>query len=239
MSCSANVSFTATCRCDGPHDLRWTSATPAGLTAGGTGATITLTGAPTTPGTYNIAAACTGHGSDSSTLQVNQIQKTMVVSRHPNCAVAQNDATVSGWLTGATALMPDDDGAGDGGANDDVNVYVQWTWNNTPTNFATCTAATYNDINGEVEATYVLTNETTGTLLVVSSIDTWSGCSLRGGDRCLLDKGDANDRTFAHEFGHMAGLTPRNDDAKAIMYDAFSTTKNEFNGTEAAAVRAK
>ncbi len=133
--------------------------------------------------------------------------------------------------------MPDDDGAGDGGANDDVNVYVQWTWSGTPTSFTTCTGATYNDINSLVEAGYVLTNETSGTLLVVSNIDIATGCSYAPGARCLLDKSAANARTFAHEFGHMAGLNHR-DDTAAIMYIIGSTTKNEFNGTEAASVRA-
>lgn len=64
-----SISYTATCDCGEDHDLHWTGTAP-GLTSGGSGGEITLSGDATTAGTYTISASCTDHGSDSATLVV-------------------------------------------------------------------------------------------------------------------------------------------------------------------------
>lgn len=167
--------------------------------------------------------------------------KTMVVSRHPECDVPAQ--VVSQWLDNATLLMRDDDGPGDGSGTDDVEACVSFGWNNTLNQFTNCTNPVYNYITSEELARHILLNETSGSLLLVSrSNGVLEGIALTGGDRCLVVcTGPVPcPNVFAHEFGHMAGLSHRND-AGAIMKEFLSIygVENEFNLSESDAVRSK
>ena len=170
---------------------------------------------------------------------------TLTRSNHPSLTSPNSAQNL--FNTGAQLLLSDDDGTGTGDTNDDVSLDVRFTINTAtratfPDQSATSfpaaerynyALAIYNDIPNDTAGMQLL-NATFAQVKQVNSGYDFTGWS-NSANRTLILTQVANRQTAIHEWGHNCGLPHRSDPA-AIMYDTWSSTKNEINTTERTAM---
>ncbi len=236
----------------------WTGGTAVGST---TGASYTATFATTGDKTVTVAYTCDGTATtDSCTVKVELPTNTIAYTRslHPDLTGA-NDVPAF-FVAGAALTKSDDDGPGDGGADDDVCIDLTFNIANAtsatfPDQSATTfpaaerfdfTDAKYNDITNFTDLTRVW-EATFSDIKQVNSINLTGIGGVNGagnfGTHELILAQSALFTTTIHESGHNAGIrhpkdpggSPRSTAAeqmKALMYFQGIAGRKELNRTE-------
>jgi len=237
----AEVTFTATGSPEG-GTYSWTGGTAVG---GSNGATYKAKFPEAGNKTITVTYTCPDVPPGTATTKVKVELKTNTVkwtqSVHPDGG-GPNAVTL--FTAGAVLAKEDNDGPGDGGAEDDTCVdmtfnivnaakatFPDQTANTFPANERfDYRLAKYNEITNNVDRNNLL-RAGFANIKLAKSGNGWTGVAFKPGHDMILNSA-ANSRTAIHEFGHAAGLDHRDSTNKNIMYSVSNTTKNELNRTE-------